>query len=299
MQPSIPTKGDLTGYYATALDALYKIAHSYFFLGKLGDAQRLLQTSLNLTKADEAASRDRLRLLLLYGRVLNVNHLIQRGDSDLLFSIISQARQVAEAAETQQGIAEALSLLGQAHCNATTVATIASGALPFGPRGQGKYEEAFAYQQQALQLQEALHDTRGMSESLFGIGLIYQFWQQNEQAREHFTRAIQVAEKGGHILEQAEPHRHLMLDASFRGDLEAALSHALSALSFREAGAFKPYQPFDHLALRDIYLKMGDTTRAELHLQQATALAEAMGFSELISSLTETMDRLGVQSEEV
>lgn len=298
MQPSILTNGDLTGYYATALDALYTIAHSYFFLGKLGDAQRLLQTALNLTEADEAESHNHLKLLLLYGRVLNVNHLIQRGDSDLLFSIILQAKQVAEATETQQGIADALSLLGQAHCNATTVATITNGALPFGPRGQGRYEEAFAYQQQALQIQEALHDTRGISESLFGIGLVYQFWQQNEQAREYFTRALQVAEEGEHILEQAEPHRHLMLDASFRGDLEVALSHALSALSFRETGAFKPYQPFDHLALRDIYLKKGDTTRAEFHLQQATALAETMGFSELISSLTETMDRLGVQQKE-
>src|SRR5258708_3906277 len=116
----------------------------------------------------------------------------------------------------------------------------------------------------------------------------YQFWQQNELAREHFTRAIQVAEQGGHLLEQAEPNRHLTFDALFRGDLEAALTHAQRALSFREAGGFRPYQPFDHLALRDIYLKKGDTARAEFHLQQASALASAMGFSTLVSSLIDT-----------
>lgn len=249
-------------------------------------------------KASEAAPHDRLKLLLLYGRVLNVEHLIHRGDADLLFSVTRQAKEVAETAGEQQGIADALSLLGQTHCNATTVAIVKSGALPFGSQGQGKYEEALAYQQQALRLQEALHDTRGISESHFGIGLIYQFWQQNELAREHFTRAIQAAEQGGHILEQAEPHRHLAFDALFSGDLEAALPHAQRALFFREAGGFRPYQLFDHLALRDIYLKHGDTTRAEFHLQQASVLAEAMGFSTLVSSLIETTNRLEVQKEE-
>ena len=38
-------------------------------------------------------------------------------------------------------------------------------------------------------------------------------YSQNEQAREHLTRAIQVAEEYGPILEQAEPNRHLTVDA--------------------------------------------------------------------------------------
>lgn len=297
MQSLTSTNDDLTRHYTVALGALCEIARSYFFLGRLEEALSLLRMSLHLIEAGEVAPQDRLKLLLLYGRVLNVDHLIQRGDADLLFSIILQAKQVAEAAEAQQGIADALSLLGQAHCNTTTVAIVKSGTLPFGPQGQGKYEEALAYQQQALGLQEVLNDTRGISESLFGIGLVYQFWQQNELAREHFARAIQAAEQGGHILEQAEPHRHLTIDALFRGDLEAALTHALRALSFREAGGFRPYQPFDHLTLRDIYLKQGDIARAEFHLQQASALAEAMGFSTLVSSLVEATNRLGVQTE--
>lgn len=298
MQPSILTDAEVSRHYTTAIDALYEIVHSSFFIGKLDEALRLLQTSLHLIGGNKAVPRDRLKLLLLYSRVLNVNHLVQRGGTDLLFSITLQAKQVAEAVEEQQGIADALSLLGQAHCNATTVSIVKSGALPFGPQNQSKYAEGLAYQQQALHLQEALHNTRGISESLFGIGLVYQFWQQHERARDHFTRAIRAAEEGGHILEQAEPHRHLTFDALFRGDLEAALIHALRALSCREAGAFKPYQPFDHLALRDIYLKKGDMTRAEFHLQQATAMAEAMGFPELVSSLSETTGRLGAQQEE-
>ena len=126
---------------------------------------------------------------------------------------------------------------------------------------------------------------------------MYQFWQQHELAREHFSRAIQVAKESGYVLEQAEPHRHLTVDALFKGDLQAALTHAKLALSFREAGGFRPYQPLDHLSLWDIYQKMGDTTKAQFHLQQAGALAEEMGLATLVSSVINSTNHLGVQKE--
>ncbi len=292
------TNDELSERYTTAVDALYEIAHSYFFRGRLDNALHLLHTSLHMIETSEATYQDRLKLLLLYGRVLTVDFLIHRGDTDLMFSTILQAKQSAEAAQDRQGSADALSLLGQAHCNATTIASVKSGALPFGTQDQGKYAEAFTYQQEALKLLEALHDTRGISEALFCIGLVYQFWQQNDLAREHFLKAIRVAEQYGHILEQAEPNRHLTLDALFKGDLDQALSYAKKALSFREAGGFKPYQPLDHLSLRDIYLKKGDATNAQFHLQQASALAEEMGFSTLVSSAVNVTDLLEDQKEE-
>jgi tetratricopeptide (TPR) repeat protein len=298
MQPSVFTNDELTRYYTAAIDALCEIARSYFFLGRLGDALHVLCTSLHMIEAGVVAQKEHLKLLLLYGKVLTVDHLLHRGETDLMFSTILQAQQLAESVQDQQGGASALSLLGQAHCNATTVAIVKSGAFPFGTQGQGKYEEALAYQQQALGLQEALHDSQGISESHFCIGLVYQFWQQNELAREHFTRAIQVAEESGYVLEQAEPNRHLTVDALFKGDLDQALTHALRALSFREAGGFKPYQPLDHLSLWDIYLRKGDTAKAQFHLQQASTIAEEMGLSTLVSSVINSTKHLGVQKEE-
>ena len=298
MPSSVSTNDEFTRHYTTAIDTLCEIARSYFFLGRLGDALDLLRMSLQIMEAGEVAPQDRLKLLLLYGKVLTVDHLINRGDADPMFSTIRQAKQIAEATQDQQGIADALSLLGQAHCFATTITIVKSGALPFGTQGQGKYDEALAYHLQALKLQEALHDTRGISESHFCIGLVYQFWQQNDLARENFTKAIQVAEQYGHILEQAEPNRHLTLDALFKGDLDQALTHAQRALSFREAGGFRPYQPLDHLSLWDVYLKKGDTANAQFHMQQASTIASEMGFSTLVSSVINSTNRLGAQKEE-
>lgn len=299
MQQPTATNDALTRQYTTTIDALHEIARSYLFLGRIGQALRLLRESLQLIESGEATQHDRLKLLLLYGKVLIVDHLLSRGNADTMFVVILQSRQTAEVAQDQQGIADALSLLGEAHCNATTVALLKSGSLPFGTQGQGKYDEALSYQQQALKLQEQLHNTRGISEACFHIGLVYQFWQQNDLAREYFTKAIQVAEQNGHILEQAEPNRHLTLDALFKGDLDQALTYAQRALSFREAGGFKPYQPLDHLLLRDIYLKKGDTARAQFHMQQASIIASEMGLSALLASVIDSTNRPGPQKEEV
>ncbi|HTK07156.1 MAG TPA: tetratricopeptide repeat protein [Ktedonobacteraceae bacterium] len=283
---SLPlTPETMRKHYTTALDALYEIAASYYMLGRLHDAQHLLHLSLQLLESEDAQPQHRLKLLLLYGKVLIASLLLSRQDADLLFSIVQDAKQTADALQDQQGIADALSLLGQAHLFATIVASLKRGEFPDSPRDQGKYTEAFAYQQQSLELREALHDTRGISESLFFIGNVYQFWQHYDQAQEHFAKAYALAEQHGHSYEKTEPARHLALFALNRGDLEQALTYARQALTFREAASFKLFLPLDHLLLRSVYQAQGDTTSAQFHLQQASAIAEEIGHSEIVSSI--------------
>jgi tetratricopeptide (TPR) repeat protein len=295
MQSLESTHEDITRYYTTAIDALYEIGRAYYTLGRSANAQHLLRISLQLLEASEVQSQYRLKLFLLYGQVLLVDHLLTRGggNADLLFSTILHARRVAEASHTQQGIADALSLLGQAHYFTTVV----SGAVMDNPQS-GKYNEALAYQQQALEMREALHDTRGMSESYFQIGVIYERWQQFDRAEECYTKARQIAEKSGHPFEKTEPARHYAIHALMKGNLDQALSLALQALELREAARFKPYQPLDHLLLRDIYQVQGDTANAQLHEQKASALAEEMGYPMLVSSMPNIRERLAAKPEE-
>ena len=99
MQSSVSTYEDLTKHYTIAIDALCEIARSYFALGRSNDAQHLLRTSLHLLEASEVKPQHRLKLLLLYGQVLVVDHLLTRGDADLLFSTILQAKQLADSAK--------------------------------------------------------------------------------------------------------------------------------------------------------------------------------------------------------
>jgi tetratricopeptide (TPR) repeat protein len=284
MQPSTPTHDTLAQYYTTAVDALCEIASAYYTGGRLADAQQLLHTSLQLIEAREATPQQRLKLLLLYGQVLVVDHLLTRGEADAMFAAIGQAQQIADAAQDRQGIADALSLLGQAHYFAAVVASLKQGKMPAGAPGQGQYDQALAYQQRALELREALHDTRGISESCFQIGVVYERWQQYDRAREYYARARQIADQYDYAFEKTEPARHIAFNALREGNLDQALTLALQALALREEAQFRPYLPLDHLLIRDIYLAKGDTANAQLHTQQALALAEEMGLDALVSS---------------
>src|SRR4051794_10227496 len=171
MESSALRQDTLPQHYTAAIDALCEIARIYYTSGRLRDAQHLLRTALQLLEAREATPQQRLKLLLLYAQVLVVDHFLTRGAAELVFSTILSAQELAEATHDQQGIADALSLLGQAHYFAAVVASRKHGEPLTSAPGQGKYDQALAYQQQALALREALRDSRGVSESCFQIGV--------------------------------------------------------------------------------------------------------------------------------
>ncbi|HET8840704.1 MAG TPA: hypothetical protein VFN35_04515, partial [Ktedonobacteraceae bacterium] len=91
MQPITTTNETLIDYYTTAINALAEIAHTYFFLGKLEEALHILNIALQILPADTATQKSRLKLLLLRGRVLIVDHLLHRRETDLMFSTLLQA----------------------------------------------------------------------------------------------------------------------------------------------------------------------------------------------------------------
>lgn len=297
MQSSEAAYEEIAQRYTTAIDALYEIGRAYYMLGRSDDAQHLIRAALQLLEAREATPGQRLKLLLLHGQSLIVDYLLMRGDADLLFSTILNAKQLAETVQDQQAIADALNLLGQAHYVTTVVASLKSGASPDSLRGQGKYEEALAYQQQALELREALHDTRGISESYFQIGVVYERWQQYEQALQYYTKARQIADQYDHAFEKTEPARHFTLHALRQGNLDQALTLAQQAVSLREEAGFKPYLPLDHLLLRDIYLARGDTANAQAQTEIASAIAAELGMETLISSLPNIRDVMASRPE--
>lgn len=292
MQSSASPSEELVLHYTTSIDACCKIAHTYLYLGRFTEAQHVLRSMLHLIETGEAKPQDRLKLLLLLGQVLIVEHFLNDTDANLLIEPLREARQIAETAQDQQGMADVLSLLGQAQYFTTLIARVERGASPDSPQDSGDYHEALAYQQQALELREALHDTRGQAESHFYIGIVHERWQQRDLAVEQYTKALEIAEHFHHLFEQSEPTRHLAWDAFGKGDLEAALSYALRALSLREAANFRPHLPFDHLLLSYIYQAKGERAKAVLHAETASTLAKKLGSSRAIAIANECLERL-------
>jgi tetratricopeptide (TPR) repeat protein len=296
MQSPDLTDAMLTAHYTTASDALAAIARAYYFFGRLSESQQLLRTALALLDTPEATPQQRLKLLLLYGQVLVVDHFLTRGtDVEPVFAVIQQVQQIADATQNRQRIADALSLLGQAHYFASVVANRAQGVPLTSTPGDGKYDQALLYQQQALALREALQDTRGMSESYFQIGVVYERWQQDARAQGYYAQARQIADAYDYAFEKTEPARHGAFQALREGDLDQALTRARQALALREAAGFRPYLPLDHLLLRDIYQAKGDTAQAQVHAQHAQTLAEELGLQWLVASVPNIRDALAAQ----
>jgi tetratricopeptide (TPR) repeat protein len=279
------TDDNMTHTYTSMIDSLYEVVHTYLYRGRLADALRIAQASQPLLDEREVAQGDRLKVLLLYGQVLVVDLLLGRGEPDLLFATARQVKESADELEDQLRIGDALNLLGQAYYFATITELLKNGQPVNSSQEEGKFIEAFGFHQQALQLREALNDTRGISESHFELGSVYERWGQDEQAVEHYRQASQVAEQYNYRYEKVEPARHLALHALMKGDLEQALIYGERALSLREEAGFKPYLPLDHLLLVNIYMARGDVASAQLHLQQATALAEEIGYPALVASV--------------
>jgi tetratricopeptide (TPR) repeat protein len=282
---------DIQTRYSTALDALGEIAQHYFFAGRLVDAQQVIRAALAVAEVRDVQPEQRLKLLLLYANILVVDHLLSRTDGVEMFTIIEQAQTAAEALQDEQGIADALSLLGQAHYFATMTANMPAilaslnSSEPLEQSLREKFNESLADQERAFERRKALHDTRGMSESHFFIGLIYERWKQPDTALEHYRQAREIAQQNGHVLAQAEPSRHMALAAVLKGDWDGALPYALDALAFREVADFMPYQPLDHLLLRDIYMAQDDAAKIAYHAERVSTLAQAIGHGQMFADM--------------
>jgi tetratricopeptide (TPR) repeat protein len=267
---------ELDRQFTSAVDSICKIAVAYHALGKAADARRFLHHSLQLVEG--SAERHLLKLLLQYGKILVIEHVYTNQDAEGMFSVITQAKRIAEEIHDRRGIADALSLLGAAHYFITLNSSMAANDP------QGNYNEALACQLQALEHREALDDTRGISESSFLIGSVYERRQQGDTAVEYYKKAWEIADRYGHLYEKTEPARHFAFHAMMKGNLNQALTWALEALSLREESGFRPYLPLDHLLLSDIYMKLGDESNALIHTQRAYALAEEMGYKRALTS---------------
>lgn len=271
MHRPTPPHETVTRLYITAIHTLCEMAEFYYCQGQLDKAQQVLRIASQLGEIGEVEYWGHLKIRLQLARVLIAGYFLTNKDADQMLSAILQAKQLAEAAHFEPGMADALSLLGQAHYYIAL-----NGAITLSS-SEADYSEALMYQQAALEKREAFHDTRGISESLFFVGLVHERQRQYDQAQEHYEKVLQLAGQHGHLFEKSEAARHLGGIAWYRGDLERALVSAQESLALREQISFKLYLPFAHILVGQISQARGDRDHAQSAYQQAFAIASEMG----------------------
>lgn len=120
-----------------------------------------------------------------------------------------------------------------------------------------------------------LDDPRGMAESLFYHGLLYQRFRADQaQALEFFHRARNLIEYKGFPIELAEILRHTGYVYQQRGDLIAAHACHEQAVAYLNHSGFRVYLPLALYALGMVLMEQGRLDEAGPHFEHALAVAE-------------------------
>lgn len=120
-----------------------------------------------------------------------------------------------------------------------------------------------------------LDDPRGMAESLFYHGLLYQrFKADHETAYGYFHRSRNLIEYKHYPIELAEILRHTGYVYQQRGDLIAAHACHEQAVAYLNHSGFRVYLPLALYALGMVLMEQGRLDEAGPHFEHALAVAE-------------------------
>jgi tetratricopeptide (TPR) repeat protein len=138
------------------------------------------------------------------------------------------------------------------------------------------------YFEQALELRQAINDTRGIAESHFHIGLVYQNKREAsdddmQKALENFQKAYKLALEGGFRFEQAHAARHLAYIYDEQGEQDRAYACHKEFLETNKAIGFKPYLPPANVMMGLAHFKRGELGEAVRYFRTAYGLASEMG----------------------
>lgn len=271
--PNFPES--VTIHYTTLIQSLCDISEAYLYEGKMNDSVNILNIGEQLAKSKEIARQDVMKLLLQHGKVLVMNYLLTNSGYDAMLSMVLRAKQAVDEVQGEQGKADVLQLQGEVYY----YQSLNTEAREF--------ERALEYFQQALDRRVTLGDERGISESLFYIGLVYQNGDtlDNEKAFDCFTRAFHIARKYGYKLEESYAARHIasiLCEREGPAESEQALTYALRSLALREEIGFKRYLPPSHGLVGEVYFRQQNLERAMFHNQRAYELAQEMNLPSFI-----------------
>lgn len=245
----------------TSIHAICDVSEAALYAGQLKeDTFQPLRTALNRTENPT----DRLTLLLQYGKLLATHNFNGNPDYSATLTILEQAHKLAELLDDAGQLATALDLIGLTLYYRWFSTT------------EGDLNLCLTYFQQALEKRKAMADQRGVSETLFHMGLVCQNMEQDPAAEEYYTHSLQIAEQHNFKLEKSYAIRHLGFLQLGRGELDTALESFQRSLALREEIGFRIFLPFSHIGLGYVYAAKKDIDRARDHYQQAFQLAQAM-----------------------
>lgn len=250
--------------YSQLVEIICKISNSYLYNGRLEDAISLVEHSLEITDNKDINQKDRVRLLLQLGKLLNRQSFFGVSEFEKSVEALTLAQQTAVVLGEQELAAIGYLYLGQAH------------DYLIMNSGKGDYQDALNYFEQALTLFQANENHEWEGKAVFNIGLIHQRRKEMENAKACFIRAYEIAVKGGYQFDQSLAARHLGFIHFMSGEYGPAEEYAKESLKLREELGYRLYLPPAHHVLGSLYTVLEKWEQALDHLEIANKLAEEM-----------------------
>lgn len=253
-----------------AAESAVRLATSLFYAGRPADGADLLEA---VRPRLERAGLDRpgvVRMQIEHARMVHYTASQAGAPASRAAELSSAALAAAEALGDDVLVGDASDLLGL---------TLYWQALDSGRVAD--FETPVPHYARALTIRRKREDRRGVAETLFHQGLLFQnrpsaTAQDQKRAEALFLEARALINAEDHPVELSYLERHLAAIAQERGDLDGALAAFRRSLALREQAGFRIYVPPALLAIAEVLLARRDRVEAADTYRRALREAEAV-----------------------
>jgi tetratricopeptide (TPR) repeat protein len=260
--------GELKIHYDFLVELVVKITEKFLYDGRFDDALLVLDSDFIHLIENELSNENRIILRLEKAKILFNKHLFEYDNFDRLLAEMKEIEADVRVLNNKKILADYLDLYGWG----------LSLSLMFS---DSSYDDCLKYFQEALKLREEISDMRGISDSLFHIGLVYERRRDDEEkkhAYEIYRRGYKIADEGSYKLEKSHLARHLGYYFRETGNLEKALRFFKESLALRSEIGFKIWIGSACQTVASVYARMNDYRNALKYFRSATELLEKTGY---------------------
>jgi tetratricopeptide (TPR) repeat protein len=261
--------------------ALREQARTLTLAGRWDEALKALEAGkAGVPKGDTAALA---AIATERGRVLADRNFFHRDDPAPGRAALEEGERLAKEAGDEMVLSEARMQLARIDY-----------AAAFETKDWKKPRAAF---ESVLAVREKRGDQRGISETLFYLGLTYEQDGQPDAAMERYLRALGIAEREKNIILESYLRRHIAGIQEERGQLAEAEKNIDAEIALRKRGGFLVGVPF---ALRQkadfVAAHGGGRAEAMKILEEAAAAAEKCGSTRGLYLVKTDLSRLALES---
>ena len=261
--------------------ALREQARTLTLAGRWTDALKALDSAKAKIPPGETASL--AFIATERGRVLADSNFFHKDDPAPARAALEEGERLAKTAGDELVLSEARMQLARLDY-----------AASFETKDWKKPRAAF---ESVLAVREKLGDPRGISETLFYLGLTYEQDGQPDPAFERYTKSLAIAEKDKNIILESYVRRHMAGIQEERGELDAARKNIDLEVELRRKGGFLVGVPFALRHKADFVAAHGPgKAEAVRLLEEAAAEAQKCGSTRGLYLVRTDLSRLALES---